>query len=61
MIFQAVNIKITDVNGRLIIRRDEYVYGSEVIKLPITQMYSGIYIVTITSSDFTNYQKLILP
>jgi hypothetical protein len=56
-----VNIKITDVNGRLIIRRDEYVYGSEVIQLPITQMYSGIYIVTITSSDFTNYQKLILP
>jgi len=55
-----VNIKITDFNGRLIISRDAYVYGSEVIQLPITLMSSGIYIVTITSSYFTNYQKLIL-
>ena len=55
-----VNIKITDFNGRLISSRDAYVYGSEVIQLPITLMSSGIYIVTITSSYFTNYQKLIL-
>ena len=55
-----VNIKITDFNGRVIISRNEYVYGSEVIQLPIINMYNGIYIVTITSSYFTNYQKLIL-
>jgi len=58
---ETVNIKITDVNGRLVISRDEYVRSSEVIQLPIAKMCSGIYFVIVTSGDFTSSQKLILP
>jgi len=58
---ETVNIKITDVNGRLVISRDEYVRSSEVIRLPIAKMCSGIYFVIVTSGDFTSSQKLILP
>jgi hypothetical protein len=55
-----VNIKITNVNGSLIMSRDEYANSSGVIQIPAAWMYKGIYIVRVTTGDFTGYQRLIL-
>ena len=55
-----VNIEITDINGRLIISRNEHVNSSRVVQLPINSINNGIYIISISSGNFRHHQKLII-
>jgi hypothetical protein len=55
-----INIEITDINGRLIISRNEHVYRNRVVQLPINDINNGIYIISISSGNFRHHQKLII-
>ena len=55
-----VNIEITDINGRLIISRNEHVYRNTVVQLPINNINNGIYIISICSDNFRHLQTLII-
>jgi len=55
-----INIKTTDIYGRLIASKDEYLNGSDIIEFPISHMVNGTYIISISSDNFRNHQKLII-
>jgi len=55
-----VNIEITDINGRFLIRKNEQVYPGKGVQLPITSLTNGIYLVSISSDNFKQYQRLII-
>jgi len=55
-----VKIELTDINGRLIISRNEHLNSSRVVQLPIDNLNSGIYIISISSDNFKQNQKLII-
>lgn len=55
-----MKIKITDINGRLITCKDEFLNGNDVIELPFNNFSNGIYIITICSDNFTNHQKVLI-
>jgi hypothetical protein len=55
-----ITIEIRDINGRLIQSRNEHLNGSEAIKLPIINLNTGIYIMSVSSDKFLQNQKLII-
>jgi hypothetical protein len=55
-----VNIELTDLNGRLIVSRNELVSGNGVVQLSINNIESGIYIISVCSDNFRHQQKLII-
>jgi hypothetical protein len=56
----VVDIEITDINGRLVIGRNEQVYCYEVVQLPKNSLDNGIYLISISSDNFRHHQKLII-
>jgi len=55
-----VNIEILDINGRLILSRNEHVNKNSIVHLPIKNINDGIYIISISSGNFRYNQKLII-
>jgi len=55
-----VNIEITDTNGQSLLIRNDHVYKSKVIQLPIDKLNEGIYIISIRSVNLKHHQKLII-
>jgi hypothetical protein len=55
-----VNIEIIDVNGRLVLSKNEEIIGNRLVQLPIKEMPYGIYILSISSDHFRHNQKLII-
>ncbi len=55
-----VIIEITDINGRLVMSRNEHVNRNRVVQLQINTINNGIYFISISSANFRHYQKLII-
>jgi len=55
-----VNIEIIDVNGRLVLSKNEHIDGNRSFQLPIKEIVNGIYIISISSDHFRHHQKLII-
>jgi len=55
-----INIKIIDVNGRLVFSKNEHIDGNRPVQLPIKEIGNGIYILSISSDHFRHHQKLII-
>ena len=55
-----VNIEITDINGRLIIREKEQVHPGKGVQLPVASITNGIYLVSISSDNFNQYQTIVI-
>jgi hypothetical protein len=55
-----VNIKITDLNGRLIVSENEHVVSNQLVQLPINHLKNGICFISVSTDTFTHHQKLII-
>jgi hypothetical protein len=55
-----VNIEIIDVNGRLVLSKNEDIDGTRLVQLPIKELPDGIYLLSISSDQFRHNQKLII-
>lgn len=55
----SATINIIDTNGRLVLSKEKVLLNSEVIKLNIDHLTSGVYFLNIEGEQFNTYEKII--